>query len=184
MKKSKRVKIVGCLLLVAALSFSIGRLYHTPPKELSVQDLDRLVTNNTLVRATISPTIYTGVYGIEGAFKSAAGKAQSFNITTHLDEARLQRLTEMKDVKIHLPGQGTRAQWINIIATLFIAGLVGFVVLHQVNIGKSKGSHKIRKRPKVRFDDIAGVEEAKAEVQEVVDFLRNPKKYKRLGGTL
>jgi len=184
MKKSKRVKIVGCLLLVAALCLSIGRLYHTPPKEFAVQDLDRLVTNNTLVRATISPTIYTGVYGIEGTFKNAAGKVQSFNITTHLDEAHLQRLTEMKDVKIHLPGQGARAQWINIIATLFITGLVGFVVLHQVNIGKSKGSHKMRTRPKVRFDDIAGIEEAKAEVQEVVDFLRNPKKYKRLGGTL
>jgi cell division protease FtsH len=184
MKKSKRAKIVGCVLLVAALCFSIGRLYYAPPKEFSVQDLDALVANNTLIRAKVVPTVYNGVYGVEGTFKNDAGKAQSFNITTHLDEARLQRLTAMKDVKIHLPGQGSRAQWINIMATLFIAGLVGFVVLHQVSIGKSKGSHRIRTRPNVRFDDIAGIEEAKAEVQEVVDFLRNPKKYKRLGGKL
>jgi cell division protease FtsH len=184
MKKSKRFKIVGSLLVIAALCLSIGRLYHTPTKEFTIQELDTLVTNQKVVRAKVVPTIYDGVYTIEGTFKSAADKLQSFSLTTHLDQARLQRLTEMKDVKIHLPGQGSRAQWVNIIATLFIAGLVGFVVLHLVNIGKSQGSHKVRSRPKVRFDDIAGIEEAKAEVQEVVDFLRNPRKYKRLGGTL
>src|SRR5688572_30216385 len=135
MKKSKRFKIVGSLLLVAILCFSIGRIYHTPPKEFSVQELDALVAAKSLVRAKVVPTIYDGVYTVEGNFKNPAGKLQSFNLTTHLDEARLQQLTQTKDVKIHLPGQGSRAQWINIAATLFIAGLVGFVVLHQVSIG-------------------------------------------------
>src|SRR6185436_3394363 len=44
--------------------------------------------------------------------------------------------------------------------------------------------HRMRERPTTRFKDVAGVEEAKSEVQEVVDFLRNPVKYKRLGGKL
>jgi cell division protease FtsH len=35
-----------------------------------------------------------------------------------------------------------------------------------------------------RFCDVAGIDEAKAEVQEVVDFIRDPKKYERLGGSL
>ena len=184
MKKSKRVKIVGCLLLLAALCFSIGRLCYTPPKQFSVQDLDGLVAREELVRARILPTVYHGVYEIEGTFKDAAGKQRPFNLTAHFDEARLQQLTQMKDVRIHLPGQGSRGQWVNIISSLVIAGLVGFVVLHQVRLGKSTTSHKVRTRPDVGFDDVAGIEEAKAEVQEVVDFLRNPKKYKRLGGTL
>lgn len=185
MKKSKRVKIVGCLLLLAALSFSVGRFYYyTPPKRFSVQDLDGLIANSALVRAKIVPTVYHGVYEVEGTFKNPAGKAQSFRTTAHLSEVHLQKLTETKDVTIDLPGQGSKAQWINIISTLFIASLVGFVVLHQVRLGKSKSSHKIRTRPNVRFEDVAGIEEAKAEVQEVVDFLRNPKKYRRLGGKL
>ena len=184
MKKSKRVKIVGCLLLLAALCLSVGRLYHTPSRQLSVQDLDGLLVRSELVRARIMPTVYHGVYEIEGTFKPAAGKPQPFNLTAHLDEARLQQLTQMKDVRIHLPGQGSRAQWVNIISSLVVVGLVGFVVLHQMRLGKSKGSHKVRARPNVRFEDVAGIEEAKAEVQEVVDFLRHPKKYKRLGGTL
>src|SRR5688572_8476490 len=133
MKKSKSFKIVGALLILAALCLGISRIYYPSPREFSVQELDTLVANKTLVRAKIVPTIYDGVYSIEGSFKSGA-KQQSFCLTTHLDETRLQRLTEMKDVKIHLPGQGSRAQWVNIIATLFIAGLVGFVVLHQVRL--------------------------------------------------
>ena len=39
-------------------------------------------------------------------------------------------------------------------------------------------------RPTVGFRDVAGIEEAKSEVSEVVDFLRDPKKYQRLGGRL
>ena len=169
MKKSKRAKIVGCLLLLAALCFSIGRVCYTSPKPLSVRDLDGLIAKGALVRAKVVPTIFHSVYEIQGTFKNATGKIQSFNVTTHLDEARLQQLTAMKDVAIDMPRQGSRAQRINIISTLFIAGLVGFVVLHQVRLGNTKTSHKIRTRPNVRFDDVAGIEEAKAEVQEVVD---------------
>ena len=56
--------------------------------------------------------------------------------------------------------------------------------INLTNIGKSKKGHKVRHRPSTRFCDVAGIEEAKSEVREIVDFLKNPKKYKRLGGTL
>lgn len=42
----------------------------------------------------------------------------------------------------------------------------------------------VHDRPSIRFQDVAGVDEAKSEVQEVIDFLRDPTKYTRLGGTL
>src|SRR5207245_1316022 len=43
---------------------------------------------------------------------------------------------------------------------------------------------RIKQRPAVSFRDVAGVEEAKSEVQEIVDFLREPRKYQRVGGQL
>src|SRR5205085_8432881 len=49
--------------------------------------------------------------------------------------------------------------------------------------GKARNA-RVRERPSVRFSDVAGIEEAKGEVQEIVDFLRHPKKYRRLGGAL
>src|SRR5256712_8739671 len=53
-----------------------------------------------------------------------------------------------------------------------------------LSFGRSK--HKIfdRKELKTTFGDVAGVDEAKAELVEIVDFLKNPKKYQRLGGRI
>src|SRR5690606_13236167 len=53
-----------------------------------------------------------------------------------------------------------------------------------LQIGKSKARVYVETDIKVTFDDVAGVDEAKAELQEIVDFLRNPPEYGRLGGRL
>jgi cell division protease FtsH len=66
---------------------------------------------------------------------------------------------------------------------VLFAGLVAGLIVYQTNIGKGRNS-RIRQRPKVRLRDVAGVEEAKSEVREVIDFLKDPAKYRRVGGEL
>jgi cell division protease FtsH len=51
-------------------------------------------------------------------------------------------------------------------------------------IGKSKAKIYVENEVKVKFDDVAGVDEAKTELQEVVEFLKTPEKFSRLGGKL
>ncbi|MBI3304186.1 MAG: ATP-dependent metallopeptidase FtsH/Yme1/Tma family protein [Deltaproteobacteria bacterium] len=51
-------------------------------------------------------------------------------------------------------------------------------------IGKSKAKIYMEKEVKVSFADVAGVEEAKAELQEVIEFLKTPEKFRRLGGKI
>src|SRR4029077_3252775 len=71
----------------------------------------------------------------------------------------------------------------NILSTVLVAGLVVGLVGYQYNLGRGRNA-RVRQRPTVKFRDVAGIEEAKSEVQEIVDFLRDPRKYQRLGGNL
>jgi cell division protease FtsH len=53
-----------------------------------------------------------------------------------------------------------------------------------MGFGKSKAKLLTEKQGRVTFDDVAGIDEAKEELEEIVEFLRNPQKYSRLGGTI
>jgi cell division protease FtsH len=67
---------------------------------------------------------------------------------------------------------------------MFLMRRVGGGPTQALSFGRSK--HKIydRKELKTTFADVAGVDEARAELVEIVDFLKNPKKYQRLGGRI
>jgi cell division protease FtsH len=67
---------------------------------------------------------------------------------------------------------------------LFLMRRMGGGPTQALSFGRSKAKIYDRKELKTTFGDVAGVEEAKAELMEVVDFLKNPKKYQRLGGRI
>jgi cell division protease FtsH len=82
-----------------------------------------------------------------------------------------------------------------LIPWLLIFGFIWFFVFRQLrnsagaggmlgNFGRSKHKITSKEHTNVTFDDVAGVEEAKEEVMEIVEFLKNPKKFQRLGGRI
>ncbi len=80
---------------------------------------------------------------------------------------------------------------VNLLPILAIAALLYFIFLRNIragggmlmNFGRSK--HRIQgKGTKITFDNVAGIEEAKDEVAEIIEFLKNPKKFKKLGGRI
>jgi cell division protease FtsH len=78
---------------------------------------------------------------------------------------------------------------------IILIGLVWFVLLRNLRnsagsggmlgqFGRSKHRINSKEHTNVTFDDVAGIEEAKEEVMEIVEFLKNPKKFQRLGGRI
>jgi cell division protease FtsH len=184
MNKFKRFKITG-LILVAAVAIGAVALCRgrVPSTEITRAQLFQAIEKDEIVKATAHPSFYSGIYTVRGTIKGQP-RPKAFTVTTHLTESQLTGLFAQSDVKVAVPGRGAGAQWEIIVSTIIIAAVIGVLFMHQMNLGKLKKSHRIQERPDVRFADVAGIEEAKAEVQEIVDFLRNPKRYRKLGGKL
>src|SRR5258705_8582608 len=186
MKKLKSFKVAGAIILavvVGVVSLIVWQS-RTPAREITRAEFFQAVEKDTIAAATAAPSFYSGIYTVEGTLKAGA-KQRAFTITTHLTESQLASLFGREGVKVQVPGRGgAGSQWGLVVATLIIAGVISVLFAKQMNFGRLQTSHRVNVRPDVQFRDVAGIDEAKAEVQEVVGFLKNPKKYKKLGGNL
>ena len=137
-----------------------------------------------------------GASDISGTFTDSDGKEQQFStalspnfqadagFTAFLDENNVSYEFTHPSVFTSL--------LINILPFALVMVLIYYFVFRRMggganaalNLGKNKVKIYDRKEMKTTFNDVAGVDEAKEELREVVDFLKNPKKYQRLGGRI
>ncbi|MBT4292670.1 ATP-dependent zinc metalloprotease FtsH [bacterium] len=95
-----------------------------------------------------------------------------------------------------LKGETAKTSWLTIIVTYYLPFLLILVIwlffIRQMqggnnkafSFGKSKAKLMNIDKIKVTFEDVAGCDEAKVELQEIIEFLRSPKKFQRLGGRI
>jgi cell division protease FtsH len=181
MSKNVRLTIGLCCTLLGTILIAVY-FFKEPLTEIKPGQLQTILQANAIEGATVTPTAYAGIYSVEGTVKGPP--ARRFALTTHLDEAEINALLAQHNVNIDIPDQGFKQGFLRLLPTLLIGGLICGILVYHFGAGKSKKRHRVRIRPKTRFKDIGGIEEARGEVEEVVEFLRHPRKFTNLGGKL
>jgi cell division protease FtsH len=184
----KNVITWGIILLVLMSIFNHYGNVGSTPDELTYSDFLNNVRNGTVAEVRISSTAEGNT--IQG--RDVNGK--EFHTFGMPDPRLVDDLVE-HDVEISAEPPKQRSVildlLINIIPVLLLVGLwVYFMRQMQgggggrgaMSFGKSKAKLQGEDQIKVTFADVAGVEEAKEEVEELVEFLRNPGKFQKLGG--
>src|ERR1051325_3783267 len=187
MHMSERFK---SLLALVALALAItgwshfARTQTLPPEELTTARFQRLLSAGRIVSAEVEPNSLHNIYTIKGEFMRPGGHKFPFRAAARLNDGDLEAVLSLSQSQLKLPHTGTSNRMWDVLPTVVIATIIVGLLVYQHRLGQGQNKHRVRQRPSVRFADVAGVEEAKAEVQEVIDFLRDPNKYNKLGGAL
>ena len=168
----------------------------SPGEFVNQYKFQQLVESNQIVQATInynpqSPDLreITGKYWkLDGERKVEAPFRAKARLLPDLEK----KLLSLPQFEPREPNTMLFSFLLSVLPIIVIAALIWFFFIRQIKMagkgalsfGKSKARLLAKDRNKTTFKDVAGVEEAIQEVSELVEFLKDPKKFQRLGGRI
>ena len=176
--------VVLFLLVLALFNLFSGAANNTMSNAKSYSEFVTAVESSNVAQATLD--------GEQVRYRGTDGRDY---VTIIPRDAAVSDLLLANDVPVNAQAQEQSG------IQTFLVGLLPFVLLIGVWIyfmnrmqgggkggamgfGKSKAKLLTEKHGRVTFDDVAGIDEAKEELEEIVEFLRNPQKFSRLGGKI
>ena len=170
----------------AFLLINLASAVFQDGKVLEYSEFKSLLQQGRVVEATISDE------AIRGKYQDADGNHVAFT-TVHVDDPKL--VEELEAQKVRFSGElQSRLTYLVLSWLLPAVLIVGFGMMLFRRMGGAEGGIMSFARSrakiysdddvKISFNDVAGVDEAEAELKEIVEFLKNPRKYTTLGGRI
>ncbi len=191
-KPRKATFSIGYLLLFLVVLYVIQMFMSPKGEELSYSQFKKYLTEGKIVDCSVGEKIIRGHYYKESS--SEKGKAASF-VTIPIHDAKL--IDELEKQNINFKGEiennflKNMLMWwlfpfaIIAIAWFFISKRIGGMGAPFMSFGKAKIKLYAEKDAlKTTFADVAGCDEAKEELKEIIDFLKYPQKFQKLGGKI
>jgi cell division protease FtsH len=188
-KQQKTLALWILVILVMAFVMKAMERKHTVAKEVTYSQFV-----NAVESGHVSEVTFQGKDRIQGKFVDGYENGQYFTAVGNTGDATFEILRKNKIIPNYKEEEKQ-----GLLSTIFINWfpmillfVIFFFFLRQLqsgggkamSFGKSKARMLNENEKKVTFADVSGVEEAKEELVEVVDFLKEPKKYTKLGGKI
>ncbi|MDD3187430.1 MAG: ATP-dependent zinc metalloprotease FtsH [Bacilli bacterium] len=187
---------IGLFFVLAMIVFFFSALNQ----KVHVLTYDEFMTyadDSTITEIAITPQTSANTYQITGKIEGY-DKNESFSLTVPLSEEFMTRILDFAEEQniVLKTNDDPESSWILIfavrilptllligVAFLFITKQFGGTANKSMDFGRSKAKLNEEKN-KVTFKQVAGLDEEKEELQELIDFLKNPKKFTKLGARI
>lgn len=201
-----KVLLIWLAVLAAIIGLVMAQSGEITSGQLSIASIDELITaakQDRVDKAIIQSDPKGGEewYVIQGKIQNPAFeidenqyKTLPFVVKGRVTESEYRTLRELLGTRLREEPSSTI--WTDLLFSLLpfllIIGLLYFLFVRQLRMagkgalsfGKSKAKLLTRENEKVVFNDVAGCEESKEEVAEIVDFLKDPKRFRKIGGKI
>ena len=193
--------ILVLVLLIIGMFFTFRNLSGIRQDELQVQEFTTIVNEKRLKSMNISPvggvSSNDGLYVVEGSyiFNVDNNEIRQYKVIideTTLDSIKISVIKNQPNVNI-LYNPVSSNLFLEILVSLlpFVIIAVGFYFMFRANLGGNnktfeftKSRAQLSRDKTVTFKDVAGCDEEKQELEEIIDFLKNPVKYVEIGARI